>query len=382
MPQEIAKVGRLLLVSAQAPAADPMTALLGRRGHTLLHAGTGAQALALAGEHVPDLILLDLPLPDTTGIELLTALRAQPPLRQIPAIVLAAVYDRQRLLRAFEAGAVDCMCKPCEPDEVLARVQVHLRLKLTRDRLEQVARERQALVNLVAHDLKNPLTSVLFACEMLALPGADPARTPRYLQIIDESTREALGYIRNYLEGQTKPAQPELGPTPAATPCAHLDDTLHWLAARYELQLEANGLRLQLAASGSNACVAINSHVLRQVGENLVSNALKYARDGGELTLAARPGAPGFWQLIVQDRGPGIPAGFRSRLFQPFQRLDTADAAAPLSNGLGLALARQIIDQAGGRLWYEDREGGGARFLVELPAAACTSPCAPLAQTP
>jgi len=123
--------------------------------------------------------------------------------------------------------------------------------------------------------------------------------------------------------------------------------------------------------------------VLRQVGENLVSNALKYARAGGELTLAARAGAPGFWQLVAQDRGPGIPESFQSRLFKPFQRMDAGDAAAPVSNGLGLALARQIVGHAGGRLWYEDREGGGARFLVELPAAACTQACgSPRAQTP
>ena len=383
MPHQIARTGRLLVVSAHPPAESSAIALLGQHGHELIHADSGAQALALAGRQAPDLILLDLPLPDITGVELLAALHAQPRLRQIPAIVLAANSDRARLLRAFEAGAVDCVGKPCEPEEVLARVHVHLHLKLTRDRLEQVARERQELVNLVAHDLKNPLTSVLFACEMLALPEGNPTRAPRYLQIIDESTREALGYIRSYLESQSRPGQPGHDGDGAGAACAHLDETLHWLAARYELQLEAHGLRLQIDPSGSDACVAISGQVLRQVGENLVSNALKYARDGGELTLAARAGAPGFWQLVAQDRGPGIPESFQSRLFKPFQRMDAGDAAAPVSNGLGLALARQIVGHAGGRLWYEDREGGGARFLVELPAAACTQACgSPRAQTP
>ena len=89
----------------------------------------------------------------------------------------------------------------------------------------------------------------------------------------------------------------------------------------------------------------------------------------------------GFWQLVAQDRGPGIPDGFRSRLFMPFQRSNAGDGEATLSNGLGLSLARRIVDQAGGRLWYEAREGGGARFVVELPAVACTQPCTP-AQTP
>lgn len=249
---------------------------------------------------------------------------------------------------------------------------MHLRLKLTRDRLEQVARERQALVNLVAHDLKNPLTSVLFACEMLAQPDCRPERAPRYLRIIEDSTHEALSYIHDYLETQANPARASGA---AAGGCAHLGETLHWLAARYELQLEAHGLRLRIQPPEAEACVAISSQVLRQVGENLISNALKYARGGGELELVARAGAPGYWQVVAQDRGPGVPAFFQPRLFQPFERLHGQGPDRDHSTGLGLALAHQIVVNAGGQLWYEDREGGGARFLLELPEAACQSLC-------
>ncbi|MDQ3511640.1 MAG: sensor histidine kinase, partial [Pseudomonadota bacterium] len=106
--------------------------------------------------------------------------------------------------------------------------------------------------------------------------------------------------------------------------------------------------------------------VLRQVSENLVSNAMKYAPDG-ELLLAGQPGAPGYWQLIVADRGPGIPAARQRELFKPFTRLHDGDDG--ISSGLGLSLAKQIVVKAGGQLWYEDREGGGARFVVELPEA-------------
>ena len=372
MPQQIARTGRILVVTAPSGAEAAIVGLLRRHGHTLMIATDSEQALSLAASRAPDLILLNLPIPGLGGVELLSTLHAQPRLQQIPAIVVTATPDQQRLLGAFDAGAMDYIDNRCPPEELLARVHVHLRLKLTRDRLAQVARERQELVNLVAHDLKNPLTSVLFACEMLALPNGKPERAPRYLQIIDDSTREALGYIRSYLESQSRPAEAE---TLAAHTCAHLDDTLQWLAARYELQLEASGLRLQVDAP-ADACVAIGGQILRQVGENLISNALKYARGGGELRLTARRGQHGTWQLMVEDRGPGIPESFQSRLFKPFQRVHGQDEAAPLSNGLGLALARQIITNAGGRLWYEDREGGGARFLLELPQAECRERCA------
>lgn len=372
MPHQIAKTGRILVLTAQAGQDAAIVTQLAQCGHTVMTADSVEQALLRAAAQPPDLILLDLPIPGIANVEQLATLHEPPQLRKIPVIVLASTPDRQRLLPAFEAGAVDCIRKPCEPDEVLARVQVHLRLKLTRNRLEQVARERQALVNLVAHDLKNPLTSVLFACEMLALPDVNPERAPRYLQIIEESTREALGYIRSYLENHARPPQADAVATPS---CAHLIDTLQWLAGRYELQLEASGMRLRIDAPDVDACVAINGQVLRQVGENLVSNALKYARAGGELALLARPGASGTWQLVVEDRGPGIPASFLPRLFKPFQREHAEDEAAAISNGLGLTLAQQIATNAGGRLWYEDREGGGARFLLELPEAGCDDRC-------
>ncbi|MFN7183972.1 MAG: ATP-binding protein [Thermomonas haemolytica] len=371
MPHQIAQTGRILVVTPQ-PHSCSICALLGEHGYDVVRAADATQAVALAQAQPPDLILLDLPIPGTTAVELLHGLHATAALQAVPIIVLTATPDQTRLLRAFAAGAVDYIGQPYNEEELLARVQVHLRLKLTHDRLEQVARERQALVTLVAHDLKNPLTSVLFACEMLAQPDCRPERAPRYLQIIEDSTREALTYIHDYLDTQANPAR---AGGAASGGCAHLGETLHWLAARYELQLEAHGLRLRVQPPETEACVAISRQVLRQVGENLISNALKYARAGGELELVARAGAPGYWQVVAQDRGPGVPSFFQPRLFQPFERLRGNGEDPGHSNGLGLALARQIVVNAGGQLWYEDREGGGARFLLELPEARCESRC-------
>lgn len=365
MPQFPLKPGRILVVDDQTANIRVVSALLERHGYQVTSASNGADALVVAAESTPDLILLDMMMPGMDGFELLAALQQVPELDGVPSIFLTAAQDRDLLLRAFDAGAVDYVTKPFIPEELLARVQAHMGLKLTRDRLQRVAQERQELVNLVAHDLKNPLTSVLFASEMLGLPDCKPERTPRYLQIIAESTQDALGYIRSYLENQEAERRPSDRP-PAST-C--LGTTLEWLANRYELQLEAKGLRLSVGMPEREILVAIDAQVLRQVAENLVTNAMKYARDGGELELRAWPGAPGYWQMVAQDRGPGIPEARQRQLFKPFQRLTDVDPADGLSSGLGLSLAKQIIANVGGQLWYEDREGGGARFVIELPEA-------------
>ena len=362
MPNTIPVAGRILVVDDQPANLRTLATLLSRVGYEVATASNGDDALAQAGASAPDLILLDMMMPGLDGFAVLAEIRQQSSLRGVPVVFLTAAHDRDLLLRAFEGGAVDYVTKPFLPEELLARVQAHLGLKLARDRLERVARERQELVNLVAHDLKNPLTSVLFASDVLLQNGCRPERAARYLEMVHDSAQDALDYIRRYLETQS-------GRRPQSGGSASLREVFAWLAERYELQFETRGMRLLPSPPGEEAVVAIDPLVLRQVGENLLGNAMKYAR-GGDVELSARRGATGYWQVLVEDRGPGIPVDRQRELFQPFVRLAEDAAEDGLSSGLGLSLARQIVADHGGALWYEDREGGGARFLVELPAAS------------
>ena len=366
-------LGQILVVDDQAANLRVVSSLLMREGYSVTTAANGDEALARYAESVPDMILLDMRMPGMDGFEVLAALREQDPAMQVPVVFVTAAHDRDLLLRAFDVGAVDYVTKPFLPEELLARVNAHIGLKLTRDRLERVADERTELVNLVAHDLKNPLSSVLFASDILIHDGCKPERVPRYLQMIHESAEDALGYIRHYLEARAGAANAR-----DERACASLGDALRWLVQRYEIQLEAVGSRVHLLPPPDDALVAIDERVLRQLGENLVTNAMKYA-PGTELELAGRPGANGFWQLVAADRGPGIPKSMQRELFKPFTRLQQPEDG--ISSGLGLSLAKQIVVNAGGHLWYEDREGGGACFVIELPEAAASATREPARQS-
>ena len=184
--------GRILVVDDQAANLRVVSALLARQGYEVATASNGDEALSAAVAHPPDLMLLDMMMPGMDGFELLDHIK-QRDLLKVPVIFLTAAHDRDLLLRAFDAGAVDYVTKPFMPEELLARVSAHIGLKLARDRLERVAHERQELVNLVAHDLKNPLSSVLFASDVLRNDGCRPGRIPRYLEMIHESASDALG---------------------------------------------------------------------------------------------------------------------------------------------------------------------------------------------
>lgn len=371
MPESSASTGRILIVVLDGEAAA-LSALLREAGHAIHVAQSIEEAQVAVATRAPDLVILETRMRVADGIDLLAALSQHRDDTLLPMVVLGSGENIPcQRLRAFGAGAADFLACPCDGEELLARLRVHLRQKQAHESLVRALHQRQELFNLIAHDIKNPLTSVLFAREMLALPDCKPERVTRYLQIIEESTQEALDYVRDYLESQSPDADGAGRPSPAER-SASLGDTLRWLAARYELQLEARGLRLHTALPEQDACVAISGPLLRHVGENLIGNALKYAHGGGEVELVGRAGRPGHWQMVVQDRGPGVPAEFQPLLFKPFQRGSGHGPTDGLSNGLGLALTRQIVIGAGGRLWYEDREGGGACFIVELQAAVCS----------
>lgn len=370
MPNASNIQGRILVVDDQPANLRVVSALLSRNGFAVRTAEGGEQALQMLTAHdadpAPDLMLLDMLMPGMDGFALMTQIKQRPELLRLPVVFLTVAQDRDLLLRAFDSGAVDYVTKPFMPEELLARVNAHVGLKMARDRLERVARERQELVNLVAHDLKNPLSSVYFATEMLLGGGIDPARVPRYLQIVRESTEDALGYIRRYLETQSAQSR---GRVDDAHASASLPQVLGWLDSRYALQIEDRGSALRVAVADDVPPLAIDPLVLRQVCENLISNALKYA-PGSDIDIRVQGAGPGYWQLRVEDRGPGIAAAKQGALFKPFVRLeDSPGEDLGISSGLGLSLARQIIANAGGQLWYETREQGGACFIIELPEA-------------
>ena len=257
MTQPTSAVGRILVVDDQPANLRVVGALLTRHGYRGRHRRHRRRRAALqSASAAPDLMLLDMMMPGMDGFALLAEIKQHRELQGMPVVFLTAAQDRDLLLRAFDAGAVDYVTKPFMPEELLARVNAHVALKLTRDRLERVARERQELVNLVAHDLKNPLSSVLFASEML-LQQRVQARAHTALPADDPRQRRRCRQLHPPLSRKRRPSR---NPVTAATrigPACNLCETLQWLLQRYEMQLEARGMRLTHAAAG---CARLRRH--------------------------------------------------------------------------------------------------------------------------
>jgi signal transduction histidine kinase len=357
--------GAVVLVVDDQPANVRLVGtVLTDAGFDVMPATSGEQALARLKHAQPDLILLDMRMPGMDGFEVLQNLRRDAALADIPVIFLTAAAERELVVEALEAGAVDYLTKPFVAEELVARVRAHALLKQYRDRLRKAIEEREHMTSVVAHDLKNPLFNISLSAEMLAEAASEPDKVKTMAGIIAKSAKRAMGFVERYLERR---ADIELrrGYEPRAidghllvrTCCEDIEAHAAHKSQRLEYRLEnVDPVHADADAFG----VAYG---------NLLSNAVKYSPPGAVIDIIVGPGRPGTVRFTVADRGPGIDDAQRDRLFKRFARLDAAPTGGESSTGVGLAAAYREAQWMGGELWHEPRSGGGSIFVLELPVA-------------
>ena len=353
----------ILVVDDQPPNVQAVGSLLTAADYDVMPALSGEQALARCKSRVPSLVLLDMRMPGMDGFQVCQALRDDPRTADVPIIFLTAAHERETLVEAFRQGAVDYVAKPFVAEELLARVRTHLDLKRARDELSTIAQERADLTQIVAHDLKNPLASILSAVELIESRPHDAEERARVLATIRDSANRCVEFIDTYLGKWALSDSPR-----------RLDVQPLMLSPLVRVAVE--GLRQRAANAGvtiginvaDDPRVVANATAVRHVLDNLISNALRYGARGGQIDIKVETGRSGMGRVSVSDRGPGVPADKRPQLFKRYVRAHEGESPRH-SSGLGLAISKQEIGRMGGHLWYEDRAGGGATFSFVLPLA-------------
>jgi len=225
---------------------------------------------------------------------------------------------------------------------------------------------KTSFVSNVSHEMKTPLTTIRMYAEMLADERvADPAKRSRYFATIGRETARLTRLVNNVLDfGRLEAGRKEYKPETIALGA--------WLARLVEVhapRAAESGVRVVATTPASGAAVRCDPDTLDQMALNLIDNAVKYAAAGGLVELHADPVAGG-WALVVADRGPGVPAAHRERIFERFHRVDESLTAKVQGAGLGLTIARRLARDQGGDITCHEREGGGAAFVLTLPAAS------------
>jgi len=361
----------VLVVDDIAPNIRLVAGLLGPEGYDVSFANSGKKALEQVLANDFDLILLDIMMPDMDGIEVCKAIKAHPEKRDIPIIFLTGKTDEVSIMTAFETGGVDYLQKPVNPVELIARVKTHLELKKARDTISQTNCElTQALeiknqfLGLAAHDLRNPLSAVQGYLRLLEMDPATSlsAEAQQFMVSIQHMTQNMLEMINTFLEK----AALELGQVELQLQSIDLIAALQPLFQLYKEQAHHKKQRFQLHLAAPQIWLEADPYRLNQILDNLLSNAVKYTPTEGQIDVFFHLRGEQL-EIRVQDSGPGFAEADKARLFGYFQRLTARPTAQESSNGVGLALTKQMVELHQGQIRVESTLGNGATFIVTLP---------------
>ncbi len=251
--------------------------------------------------------------------------------------------------------------------DITARKRAEEALIAARDEAERANRAKSQFLSQMSHELRTPLNAILGFGQLLSTDGANPlsAQQQAWAREILRGAAHLLELINDILDlGRIEAGELALEPEAVdlgelATECLGLVQSL---AASRQVALHPAPARLK------GMSVAADRRRLKQVLLNLLGNAIKYNRPGGEVTLAFRDEGTTLW-LAVRDEGPGIPLVEQERLFQPFERL-SAKGSGVEGTGIGLALSRRLLQAMGGSIGVDSTPGMGSTFWLRLPPAS------------
>jgi signal transduction histidine kinase len=360
----------ILLVDDTEANLRVLGQLLRAEGWAVAAATRGQQALDIIAQRRPDLVLLDVMMPEMDGFEVCRRLRANPGLRDLPVLFITALTEEESIVRGFREGGHDYIAKPFRQAELVARVRTHLALQQTTRRAEkqaadlaQLNADKDRFFSIIAHDLRSPLAGLLGLSEALAANIAEftPAEIGEATEEMAKASRNLYQLLENLLEwAQLQTGRMECRPTRV-----ELSAALTELADLFGPAVQQKNLRLELKLQPVTAWV--DHRMLHTILRNLMSNAIKFAPLGGVITL--RCGLQNGWAMAeFSDTGFGIAPSQLANLFaragQPVSRIGTAGERG---TGLGLVLCRDLLESAHGSISAASIPGQGSTFTVLLP---------------
>jgi signal transduction histidine kinase len=366
----ITETQKILIIDDQVENFEIMEAFLSNDAYQLYYASSGTKAFSLLETLEPDVILLDIMMPEMDGIEVCTRLRNNDIYQSIPIIMVTALNTKEDLAHALEQGANDFVTKPINSLELCSRVRAHLRTKSQHDELkrllklrEEALEMREDLSNMIVHDLRNPLATIVLAAGIVQRYIDQLDRRPLILKKIAQIL-ESSHKLEDMIDGLLLMAKLESGKILFnATPT---DLYELGLEALKDFELVANSRQIQLIGElpDPHKSVLTDTTILRRVIDNLMSNALKFSPEGSQVTLTLQYLSENHFRVQVADRGKGISQADKEKIFEKFEVGSLKKNTS--QTGLGLAFCKIVIEAQGGTLAIVDNTPQGAIFIMEI----------------
>ncbi len=332
--------------------------ILSKKGYKVLVARNGILALQSVLSSRPDLILLDIMMPNMSGYEVCEHLKSNKQTHDIPIIFMSASDELFNKVKAFSVGGVDYITKPFQTEEVLARVKTHLTIHYLQRDLEKRNAELDAFAHTVAHDLKNPISAMITSISMLIdyCSDVDDTDIKELLFILLEGGKNAARIIDEILLlAGTGRGNVILEPLDMANIISKVKKLIKPMIDEY------HGI---IVHPSTWATALGHAPWIEQVWINYISNALKYGGHPPHIQLGFTAQVDGTISFWVRDNGSGLSHESQATLFKEFTRLDKVKAEG---YGLGLSIARRIVEKLGGEVGVKSEIGKSSVFYFTLP---------------
>lgn len=377
--------GMTVLVVEDNPVAHQMIVSCVRQlGVEVLDVNDGAEALELLRRRAVsvDLVLTDMQMSQMNGDELCLRLRHELGLKDLPVILLSASSEPEIKIRLFRAGATDFLEKPFIKEELIARLNVHLKrqqldrnLRVNLLRMKELDKLKDEFLAVCSHDLRSPLSGILgFTQILLNDPEINPSKH-EMLQRILGAGKYLLELINDILDLGRAQAQKESMEFEPLNPLLILRQCL----GNFQPSADVKRIKLSFTEKPEAASASIlgNRTALSRIYTNLISNAIKFTQEGGTVSLRASLDET-LSHLIIQceDTGIGIPSAMMTKLFSRYSKVSRQGTHGEHGTGLGLIITRELIEAHGGHLAVRSREGHGTVFTTTLPLATTAAPAA------
>lgn len=345
--------------------------LLTNEKFAIATASNGRQALEQVEKENPDLVLLDVMMPDMSGFEVAQHLKSNPQTAEIPIIFLTALNSTADIVKGFQVGANDFISKPFNKEELIIRVthQISLvaakRLILSKtEELQRTIAGRDKLYSVIAHDLRSPMGSIKMVLNMLILNlpfEKIGAEMYELLTMANQTTEDVFSLLDNLL----KWTKSQIGKLNVVYQDVDLVEVTDGVIEIFSMVASLKKIRIR-EMKPERMMVNADIDMLKTVVRNLLSNAIKFSKENSEI-LVKMEEVNGMAVVSVQDHGRGISEEGQKKLLHADTHFSTFGTNNEEGSGLGLLLCKDFVVKNGGKLWFTSKEGEGSIFSFSIP---------------
>ncbi|MBN1398263.1 MAG: hybrid sensor histidine kinase/response regulator [Bacteroidetes bacterium] len=417
----------ILIVEDSPTQTKMLRFILEENGYAVNSANNGSDALEVIRRNRPNLIITDIIMPVMDGFALCKTVKSDPELKSIPVMLLTSLSDPQDVIKGLQAGADNFLTKPYEDSFLIACIknifanlqirknipqdgeieivfageryfidsdrmqiidlllstydnavqknnelhkahadlmEIHRQLEQKNVQLEKLNQEKNRFLSIAAHDLRNPLTTIYTAADLITEELKDKAcsEIKEFLEMIKQSSKFMRGLIEELLDVSVI----ESGKLSIHLESVNIVDLIRnnvslnrVIAGRKQITVEYN-------SEENLPVLQLDRKKIEQALNNLISNAIKFSFPQSKVAILSRQENNNLI-ISVSDEGQGIPPNELNKLFKPFSRTSVQTTSGESSTGLGLVIVRKIVEAHNGRVWVESQLKKGSTFYISLP---------------